>query len=107
MAFPDKKIHGRVAPIMGVVRDAAGSDPEMATQWETNRQQTLTAHRVLAEKLHDLQALRPGMTVAQATDVIYGLVSLELYLVMTDERGWPASRWQEWVTETLARATLA
>jgi AcrR family transcriptional regulator len=102
-----KDIFARVAPIMAVVRDAAGSDPEMASQWETNRQQTLTAHQVLAEKLQDQQALRPGMTVAEATDVIYGLVSLELYLVLTDERGWLPDRWRQWVNETLAQAILA
>ena len=99
-------IFARVAPVMGVVRDAAGSDPEMATQWQTNREQTLTAHRVLAEKLGDLHAFRPGMTVAKATDVIYGLLSLELYLLFTDERGWSADRWQDWVNETLTRAIL-
>jgi AcrR family transcriptional regulator len=102
-----RDVFARVAPVMRVVRDAAGSDPEMATQWQTNRQQTLTAHRVLAEKLHDLHVLRPGMTTAKATDVIYGLVSLELYLLFTDERGWSADRWQDWVNETLARAILA
>ena len=40
-----RAIFGRVAPVMKIVRDAAGSDPQMAAQWQTNLAQRYTAQR--------------------------------------------------------------
>src|SRR6266511_4044658 len=56
-----RTIFTRVAPIMKIVRDAAGADPEMAAQWQTNQQQRLTAHCALAQHLAEKQALRPEL----------------------------------------------
>lgn len=99
-------IYGRVAPLLSIVRDAAGTDPEMAEQWRTNQTERYIAHRTLAEILAAKQALRPGMPVQTAADIIFTLVSPELYLLLTVERGWSQARWQSWVTETVAQAVL-
>ena len=101
-----RTIMQRVGPIMGVVRDAAVTDPDMAAQWTTNEQQRLTAFHTLAQLLADRHALKPGLSVAEATDVIFGLLSLEIYLLLTTRRGWTAERWQRWVTEMLTAALL-
>jgi AcrR family transcriptional regulator len=71
-------IFGRVAPMLSVVRDAAGADPEMAEQWRTNQDQRYIAHRTLAEILAAKNALRPGLTVQNAADIIFTLVSPEV-----------------------------
>jgi hypothetical protein len=76
----------RVGPIMGVVRDAAVTDADMAAQWEVNETQRLTAFRTLTQSLADRDALRPGMAVAEATDVIFMLLGLETYLLLTTRR---------------------
>lgn len=99
-------IFARVAPIMRIVRDAASNDPEMAAQWETNQQQRLTAHRMLAQQLADRQALREELSVDEATDIIFALVSLELYVLLTGERGWTPAHWERWITSTLYYAVL-
>jgi AcrR family transcriptional regulator len=102
-----REIFGRIAPIMQVVRDAAGADPDMAEQWATNREQRLVALRVLAELVADRGRLRPGLTIAGATDVIYTLLSIEVYSLLTADRGWSPARWQRWMADTLADALLA
>jgi AcrR family transcriptional regulator len=96
----------RVGPIMGAVREAAVTDPDMAAQWATNEQQRLMAFATLARLLAERDALKPGMSVAEATDVVFGLLSLELYLLLTTRRGWTSQRWQRWVTEMLSAALL-
>jgi AcrR family transcriptional regulator len=101
-----RDIFARVAPIMQVVRDAAGTDPDMAEQWATNREQRVTAMRVFADIVADRAALKAGLTVATATDVIYTFLSIEVYLLLTADRGWSPARWQRWTTETLAVALL-
>lgn len=100
-----REILVRIAPIMAVVRDAAGIDPDMAAQWQTNQDQRATAFRVLAQHLEDRHALRPGMSVDDATDVLMALLSIEVYLILT-ARGWNPERWQEWVTGMLVTALL-
>jgi len=100
-------IFGRVAPLLSVVRDAAGADPEMAEQWRVNERQRYLAHRSLAELLAAKEdALRQGLTVDEAADVVFVLLSPEVYLLLTVVRGWPPARWQDWAADTIARAIL-
>jgi AcrR family transcriptional regulator len=99
-------IFGRVAPMLSIVRDAAGADPEMAEQWRTNSRERYLAHRTLAEILAAKKALRPGLTVQNAADIIFTLVSPEVYLLLTAERGWSPAQWQRWLTDTIAQAVL-
>lgn len=98
-------VYARVAPVMRVVREA-GSDPETAEQQRVNKRQTLTAHRALAEHLSQRGSLREDMAVEQAGEVLYGLVSLELYVLFTDELGWSPEQWQGWTTDAVVRAVL-
>ncbi len=99
-------IFGRVASMLSIVRDAAGADPEAAEQWRVNQSQRYAAHRSLAEILAAKNALRPGMTVQQAADIIFTLASPEVYLLLTAERGWDPAQWQDWLTATIAQAIL-
>jgi AcrR family transcriptional regulator len=98
-------IFERIAPIMGVVRDAAVVDAEMAEQWTTNESQRLTAFRELATLLDDRGDLRADLDVEQATDLVFALNSVEVYLLLTRGRGWTTQRWERWLTRTL-RASL-
>ena len=96
----------RIAPIMKTVRDAAGSDPEMAAQWQTNRRQTYTAQRTVVQWLADKHALRPELTVDRATDIVSCLVSIEVYQLFTAERGWTPAQWERWIKDTLTATIL-
>ncbi|MFF0147437.1 TetR family transcriptional regulator [Amycolatopsis sulphurea] len=99
-------VFGRVAPLLSVVRDAAGADPDMAAQWRVNQDQRYLAHRTFAEILAAKNGLRRGLTVSKAADVIFTLLSPEVYLLATRERGWGPVRWQTWLTELLANDLL-
>ncbi|MPZ85505.1 MAG: TetR family transcriptional regulator [Actinophytocola sp.] len=101
-----RAIFERVAPIMQAVRDAAGTNAEMAAQWEVNQTQRATAHRMLAELIDEKRALKDGLAVDRAADIIFGLISPELYLLLTVRCGWSAAEWESWITETVADAVL-
>ena len=101
-----RAIFERIAPIMKTVRDAAGSDPEMAAQWQTNRKQTYTAQRMIVQWLADKHALRPELTVDRATDIVSCLVSIEVYQLFTAERGWSPAQWERWIKDTLTATIL-
>jgi len=101
-----RAIFERIAPIMKTVRDAAGSDPEMAAQWQTNRKQTYTAQRTVVQWLADKHALRPELTVDRAADIVSCLVSIEVYQLFTAERGWTPAQWERWIKDTLTATIL-
>ena len=100
------EIFVRVAPIMRVVRDAAAVDPAMAEQWAVNQSQRATAQRMLVELLAEKKALRDGLTLDRATDIVFSLISHELFLLLTVERGWSADEWEKWITATVGDAVL-
>jgi AcrR family transcriptional regulator len=101
-----RDIYKRVAPLLRVVRDAAGSDAEMAAQWATNQDQRLTAHRHLADVLADKGGLRPDLSVERAADIIFTLLSPEVFVLLTNERGWTPAEWAQWVDASLADTLL-
>ena len=101
-----REILTRIAPIMRVVRDAAGADPDMAAQWQTNQQQRATAYQAIVQHLDDLGALKPGLTTDDALDILLALNSIEVFLILT-ERGWTPSKWQTWMTDIITTALLA
>jgi AcrR family transcriptional regulator len=101
-----REIFERVAPLMAVVRHAAGADPDMAAQWEVNQQQRATAFRLLAQQLADRDALRPGTSVDEAVDVLLALASFEVYLILLG-RGWTPQRWEAWLATTLTAVLLS
>ena len=101
-----RSILQRIGPIMQVVRDAAGTDPDLAAQWAINQQQTLSAHRTLAQLLADRDLLKPGMSLDEARDIIFTLNSIEVYWLLTSTCGWSLPHWEEWTVSTLAAALL-
>ncbi|MFI6712957.1 TetR/AcrR family transcriptional regulator [Nonomuraea sp. NPDC050478] len=101
-----RMIFERVAPLMRVLRDAAGADPEMAVTWETNQRQRHADHLALARHLAEIGGLRDGMSSERAGDLVYALVSPETYQLLTEQRRWSPAEWESWVYETLSRSLL-
>ncbi|HEX2808180.1 MAG TPA: hypothetical protein VHN80_18615, partial [Kineosporiaceae bacterium] len=95
----------RLGPIMRVVHDAAGSDPELAARWAMTEQQRLADFRTLPESLVARGALKADMTIDEATDIAFTLSGIEVYWLLTTTCGWSMPRWEEW-TVTILRAAL-
>jgi hypothetical protein len=101
-----RAILSRLAPILKIVRDAAGADPEMAALWQIIQQQRLADFAAFTQLLAGKQALRPDLTAQHATDIIFCLVSPEVYLSFTAQRGWTPDQWAQWASHTLTATIL-
>lgn len=44
---------------------------------------------------------RTGGPAGHAADVLYGILSLALYLLLVRDRGWTPAQWEEWAYHTL------
>jgi hypothetical protein len=57
--------------------------------------------RAVAASLATKQALAPGLTVDQATDLLWALGAAEMYRLLVFERGWLPEQYEEWLASTL------
>ncbi|MEU6779583.1 helix-turn-helix domain-containing protein [Nonomuraea angiospora] len=95
----------RVAPIGRVLEAAVASDPEVAALWPHDVDPRYVVQQGAARALAGKPGARAEMSVEEAADLLYGLLSPELYLLFVRERGWTRERWEQWAGETL-RAQL-
>lgn len=101
------EISPRVAPIMLLVRGAAATDPDMATLLAEAEAQRRTRMRHNARRIQECGWLRPGLGLAQATDILWTYSSAELYDLLVVKSGWPAKRYGEFIGDALVAALLA
>lgn len=96
----------QVAPIMLLIRAAAATDPEMAALLAEADDQRRTRMRHNARRLQRRGWLRPGVTLAQATDILWTYSSTELYDLLVSKSGWPIKRYGKFVGDALVAALL-
>ncbi|RCG30075.1 TetR/AcrR family transcriptional regulator [Sphaerisporangium album] len=99
------RILERVAPVIDMLRAAAQADAEITTLWDQDVDPRLTVHAAAAKALVAKPGARPGVTAEDAADLLFGLLSPELYLLLVRGRGWTPERWEGWAYATL-RAQL-
>lgn len=95
-----------VGPIMLLIRAASGTDPEMAALLAEAEDQRRARMRHNARRLQRRGWLRPGITLTQATDVLWTYSSAELYDLLVLKSGWPIDRYGEFIGEALIAALL-
>ena len=91
----------RVSPIMRVLEAAVANDPEVAALWPQDEDLRYVVQRAAADALVTKPGARKGLTADEAADLLYGILSPELYLLFTRDRAWPHTRWLTWATQTL------
>jgi hypothetical protein len=57
-----------------------------------------------ARGLADAGHLRPGITLAEAADILWAYSSPELYDLLAQQRGWPAGQYGRFVGQALIAA---
>ena len=91
----------RTAPLHEVVRAAAGLDEEIRALAEEGRAQRIRGMRFMAQQLADRGALKPGLTPAEAADVLWLFNDPGVYFRLVIEQHWDPDRFQDWLAESL------
>jgi AcrR family transcriptional regulator len=100
------EIAPRTAPILALARDAAASDPELAALLHELSAARLERMTVNARALSEAGHLRPGITVAQAADILWTYSSPELYELLVLRRGWSAEHYGRFAAQAMIAALL-
>lgn len=97
------QITQRVAPVYEIVRSGAADQEvrDLLDRSEEGRWRSIRGFIGLAES-----DLAPGLTVEEAVDRLYALLSHDLYWLLVCRRGWSGARWRAYVTERARRELL-
>lgn len=93
-----------VAPILLLVKQAAGTDPELAALQQEMDDDRLARMTHNARYLYDGGHLRPGVTLEQAAEVLWLYSSPELYDLLVLRRRWPLDRYGGFVSDSMIAA---
>jgi AcrR family transcriptional regulator len=99
-------IHRRAGPLLRAVRDASTLDPEVARVWRELESQRYAGQARVAGLLASRGALRDGLNVETASDLIWTLTSLAVHDLFVVERGWTSEQYERWLTDALTRELL-
>ena len=96
----------RAGGLMSVVRDAAPSDPDLAALWELIQSDFHANQASIVELLHRKKALRPRLSVARATDILWSLNHPDLWHLLVVVRQWTAAQYERWVADCACQQLL-
>jgi AcrR family transcriptional regulator len=100
------EIAPRAARILGLIHAAAATDPEIRSlqaELEAGRLRRMTIN---ARRLRARGHIRAGITLAQATDVLWTYSSPELCELLVFRRGWSPERYGRFIAEAMIAALL-
>jgi AcrR family transcriptional regulator len=96
----------RAGALMGVIRSAAPTDPELGALWSRIQSDFYDNQRPFVESLQAKNALRPGLDVARGTDILWTLNHPDVWLLLVGERGWTPEQWEQWFGDTICEQLL-
>jgi len=100
------EVSSAVSPIVRLVRLAAASDPDMAALLNASNDNREERARHHARFLKQRGYLREGVTLAEATDLLWTCTSDELYDLLVGQRGWSLPRFARFLADFMIAALL-
>ena len=100
-------IFARIAPLIGLLDAARASDANLAAAWQQIVIARRDAMREQMEIVARSRALRPGLSVNDAADIVFVLQRPETLHALTVECGWALERYKAWLYTTLCQQLLA
>lgn len=97
----------RVYPILQLIDDAASAHPEVAELGRKTRDELLIGVRRLARNLADKRALRQGLCVDRAAEILWMFGMGAIYDAMVKHRRWTHQELEIWVNASLDQLILA
>ena len=95
----------RVGPLMAATY-AAANDPEVVSVYELGEKRRHEGYRAIVQMLVRKGGLRPGLTVARATDILLVLLGPQLFDALANGRGWSVAECNRWIVEVLSQQLL-
>jgi AcrR family transcriptional regulator len=96
----------RIAPLLEVIRNGAPVDADVAALWDLIGTDFYENQRAIVEVIHRKRALRRGLDIATAADILWTLNHPDVWLLLVGKRGWTPERWERWFADTACAQLL-
>lgn len=98
-------IAGRLAPVLGIIQQAAPAEPELAALWRDIAERRAANMHLFVSDLAAVAPLRvePG----EAADIVWATNAPEVYQLLVHQRGWTPERYEHFLADTWRRLLLA
>ena len=100
-------VWSRVGPLLRVLDAAAGTDDGLQALRAKHAETRRAGLRRFAALLNEHGALRAGLSVDRAADIIWTVCAQANYDALVTARGWSHREYRDWLADTLARTLLA
>ncbi len=101
-----RQLNERSWLVADILRGQRGNDVEVAQLWALWQQRHLDAMRRAVAAIAAQDALRPGLSVEAAADMLYAIAGTEVYRALVQERGWSPEQYERWLFDLATRELL-
>lgn len=96
----------RFADVLEVIRSAAAADPEIAELWRKMQAEYHDNQGRVVGALESKGGLREGLSVSDATDVLWTLNHPTVFHMLVSERGWSTEKYRDWLAGVVRQQLL-
>jgi AcrR family transcriptional regulator len=101
-----RRISERAGPLTARVLESRGADPEVEEFARTIEAERLVGATTFVAHLDQAGALRPDLDADRARDVLWVLISPEVWAQLVQRRGWTNDQYEAWLAEAVSTALL-
>jgi len=102
-----REMYQRAAPLLpAVLAEGAAGVGEVRDFVDTIEHERARGTAGVAAWFHQRFGLRPGVTAADAADILWTLTAPELWLRLVQRRGWTLDKVEAWMADTMVNALL-
>jgi AcrR family transcriptional regulator len=97
----------RAAALLGVIHSAAAADADIEGLWARIESDFYDNQRAVVEILASKGALRDGLDVTRAADIMWTLNHPDVWHLLVGKRGWTPEAWEQWFADTVVDQLLS
>ncbi len=96
----------RIAGVLETIRNAAPVDADIDALWNLIQTDFYDNQRTIVQTLHRKKALRPGLDVTRATDILWTLNHPDMWQLLVGKRAWTPEQYEKWFGDTACSQLL-
>jgi AcrR family transcriptional regulator len=101
-----QEIMGRMAPIFGIMRVAAKTEPDISEMLQHILENRVHGMREFITYLIANGPLQENITPDEAAETVWAISSAEVFSLLTIDRGWSSEQYEQWLAKMLTKLLL-
>ena len=95
------RLYSGAADLLDIIRSAGHADPDIAALWREGEGRRRAGQAPVVKQWAAAGALRAGLGERAAADLVWSLLSPDLYRLLVVESGWSLPKYRSWLVASL------